>query len=38
LLEDYWLRQGTKIYKFQAIIFEEEKPKGKIVQKALGGK
>jgi len=38
LLEDYWLRQGTKIYKFQAIIFEEEKPGGKIVQKALGGK
>jgi hypothetical protein len=38
LLEDYWLRQGTKIYKFQAIIFEEEKPRGKIVQKALGGK
>jgi uncharacterized protein (TIGR00296 family) len=38
LLADYWLRQGTKIYKFQAIIFEEEKPRGNIKQKALGGK
>ena len=38
LLADYWLRQGTKIYKFQAIIFEEEKPRGSIKPKALGGK
>jgi hypothetical protein len=38
LLADYWLRQGTKIYKFQAIIFEEETPRGSIRQKALGGK
>jgi hypothetical protein len=38
LLEDYWLRQGTKIHKFQAMIFEEEKPRGRITQKALGGK
>jgi len=38
LLADYWLRQGTKIYKFQAIIFEEETPRGGIKQKALGGK
>ena len=38
LLADYWLREGTKIYKFQAIIFEEETPRGSIRQKALGGK
>jgi uncharacterized protein (TIGR00296 family) len=38
LLADYWLREGTKIYKFQAIIFEEETPRGKIKRKALGGK
>ena len=38
LLADYWLRQGTKIYKFQAIIFEEETPRGSIRQKALDGK
>jgi hypothetical protein len=38
LLSDYWLREGTRIYKFQAIIFEEETPRGKITQKALGGK
>jgi AMMECR1 domain-containing protein len=25
-------------YKFQAIIFEEEKPRGKVKRKALGGK
>ena len=38
LLADYWLREGTKIYKFQAIIFEEETPRGSIRQKVLGGK
>jgi uncharacterized protein (TIGR00296 family) len=38
LLSDYWLREGTKIYKFQALIFEEEKPRGEIKQKVLGGK
>jgi len=32
---DYWLLKGTKIYKFQAIIFEEEHPKGSIVRKHL---
>lgn len=37
LLSDYWLREGTKIYKFQAIIFEEEKPRGNIKQKVLSG-
>lgn len=35
---DYWLVQDTKVYKFQAIIFEEEKPRGKIERKSLGGK
>jgi hypothetical protein len=32
---DYWLLEGTTIYKFQAIIFEETSPKGKIEQKTL---
>jgi uncharacterized protein (TIGR00296 family) len=32
---DHWLVQGTKIFKFQAIIFEEEKPKGSIKRKTL---
>ncbi|HDD69736.1 MAG TPA: TIGR00296 family protein, partial [Candidatus Bathyarchaeota archaeon] len=27
---DCWLLNGTKIYKFQAIIFEEEKPGGEV--------
>lgn len=35
---DQWLVQGTKVYKFQAIIFEEEKPCGTIKRKPLGGK
>ncbi|MEM3536427.1 MAG: TIGR00296 family protein [Candidatus Bathyarchaeia archaeon] len=35
---DSWLLEGTKIYSFQAIIFEEEKPKGEVKRKALGGK
>jgi hypothetical protein len=35
---DCWLMNGTKIYKFQAIIFEEEKPKGDVKGKSLGGK
>lgn len=35
---DCWLMENTKIYKFQAIIFEEEKPKGEIKCKTLGGK
>jgi uncharacterized protein (TIGR00296 family) len=38
LLADHWLRQGTKIYKFQAIVFEEETPRGIIKIKPLGGK
>lgn len=35
---DCWLMEGAKIYRFQAIIFEEEKPKGEIRRKALGRK
>ena len=35
---DYWLVQGTNVYKFQAIIFEEETPCGTITRKPLGGK
>lgn len=35
---DCWLMEGAKIYRFQAIIFEEEKPRGEIRRKALGGK
>lgn len=34
---DSWLLKGTKLYKFQAIIFEEETPKGEIRRKVLGG-
>ena len=35
---DCWLLKDTKIYKFRAIIFEEEKPKGEVRRKVLGGK
>ncbi len=35
---DCWLMKGTKIYKFQAIIFEEEKPRGEVKRKTFGGK
>ena len=37
LSPDQWLLKDTKIYKFQAIIFEEETPRGRIKRKALGG-
>ena len=32
---DSWLTKGAKIYKFTAIIFEEETPKGEIKRKSL---
>ncbi|MFX0163377.1 MAG: TIGR00296 family protein [Candidatus Hodarchaeota archaeon] len=32
---DAWLVDGTKIYSFQSIIFEEETPKGKIERREL---
>lgn len=35
---DNWLLDGTRLYRFQAIIFEEENPKGEVKRKALGGK
>jgi uncharacterized protein (TIGR00296 family) len=34
---DNWLLPSTRIQKFQAIIFEEETPNGKVKRKALGG-
>jgi len=27
---DYWLVEGTKIYRFQAIVFEEKSPRGPV--------
>lgn len=38
LSPDCWLIKGTKIYKFNAIIFEETNPRGEIKQKPIGGK
>lgn len=35
LQPDVWLLKATKIYRFQAIIFEEEKPKGEIKLKKI---
>jgi len=35
LTPDAWLLNNTKIYRFQAIIFEEVTPKGKIKQKKI---
>ena len=32
---DSWLLKGTKVYNFQAIIFEEISPKGKIQRKEI---
>ena len=32
---DAWLIPGTKIYTFQAIIFEEESPRGEVVRRTL---
>jgi uncharacterized protein (TIGR00296 family) len=32
---DTWLAKGTRIYKFKAIIFEEETPQGAVKQKTL---
>lgn len=32
---DCWLLKGTKIYKFQAMIFEETSPNGPVVRKVL---
>jgi uncharacterized protein (TIGR00296 family) len=35
---DNWLLPETRVCKFQAIIFEEETPKGEVKRKGLGGK
>ncbi len=35
---DSWLLDGTKVYTFQAIIFEEKSPNGEIVLKEIEGK
>lgn len=35
---DHWRVQGTRIYKFRAIVFEEEKPYGSVVRRTLGRK
>lgn len=35
LAPDYWLIKGTRIYKFQAIIFEEVEPGGKVERRVL---
>jgi uncharacterized protein (TIGR00296 family) len=35
---DSWLTKDAKIYKFQAIIFEEETPKGEVKRLRLGEK
>jgi len=32
---DSWLLRGTKVYRFEAIIFEETSPKGKIKRKEI---
>jgi uncharacterized protein (TIGR00296 family) len=38
LQPDSWLTKGAKIYKFQAIIFEEESPRGEVKRKQLAEK
>jgi uncharacterized protein (TIGR00296 family) len=35
---DSWLTKDAKIYKFQAIVFEEETPQGEVKRKHLGEK
>jgi uncharacterized protein (TIGR00296 family) len=35
LAPDVWLLKGTKIYRFQAIIFEEKSPNGEIILKKI---
>jgi len=34
---DCWLLKETRVYKFQAIIFEEVSPGGEVIRKTLGG-
>ena len=35
---DSWLTKGTKVYKFRALIFEEETPQGEVKRVHLGEK
>ena len=35
LSSDAWKEKGTNIYSFQAILFEEEEPRGEIVRKYI---
>ena len=35
LAPDSWLTKGAKIYRFSAIVFEEEAPKGEVKRKSL---
>ena len=35
LMPDAWLEKETRVYKFRAIVFEEETPGGKVKRKAL---
>lgn len=35
---DSWLAKSTRVHKFQAIVFEERAPRGKIERTELGGK
>lgn len=35
---DSWLRDGTKVFKFQAEVFSEEDPRGKVARRSLDGK
>jgi hypothetical protein len=34
---DSWLLDETKIYTFQAMIFEEKTPNGEVILKEIGG-
>jgi len=38
LSPDSWLIKGTKVYKFQALIFEEKTPNGEVAPKSLSVK
>lgn len=35
LLPDSWLQEGTKVFKFQAEVFSEEKPGGDVTRRTL---
>jgi uncharacterized protein (TIGR00296 family) len=35
LMPDAWLEQGTKIFKFQAEVFSEDKPGGEVRRRSL---